>query len=254
MKTIFNKELTILKSLKQKKFRNIHGLFIVEGIKPVFDMLNNHSEVFPEMIVLDENKIKIFENETKIKSLDEIVYTTKQFDKLTDMENSEGILSVYKIPKFVETVNSNHKKVLLLDEISDPGNMGTLIRTAAWFGIDLIVLFGNCTDIYSPKCVRSSMGQIFQVDFIKIDDAFVVSSLFESYHKIGTFLDLPVGNNKNKKIHKLLLMIGNEAHGLNQNFKEVIDENFLIEGSGKTESLNATIAASICMYKFFSSR
>ncbi|PID29067.1 MAG: hypothetical protein CR982_03750 [Candidatus Cloacimonadota bacterium] len=244
MKKLFNSDIKLISSLKKRKYRENLSLFIVEGVKPVRELYL--SGIKPEKIVVDiSKKLEI----SYLEGYDEI-YSTEKFNKISTLENSEGILSVYKTPSFKDKVSKDSKKILLLHDISDPGNMGTLIRTAVWFGVESIILSGNCTDPFSPKSVRSCMGQIFCINFIKIDNCKEYIKSLDDFKIVSTYISEKSTYLK-KDEEKTIVMIGSESNGLPEIYKDLKRENFLIEKIGKTESLNASIAAGIIMYEIF---
>ena len=180
------------------------------------------------------------------------VFYIDNFDKISTLKNSEGVLGVFQIPKqkSLQEFITDKKKMICLFEINDPGNLGTIIRTAVWFGIDGVILCGNCVDLYSPKVVRSCMGSLFKTDIINVDSFSEALSSFSSYKKIGTFLDVESDFQPDlSKDEKLLLMFGNEANGLDDSLKEYIDVNYVIKSGSNFESLNLSIAAGIAIYE-----
>lgn len=171
-------------------------------------------------------------------------------DKLGATVNSQGVFCVCDIPKCEKLLNGN--KYICLEEVRDPGNIGTIIRSAEAFGMSGVVLIGNCADVYSPKVLRSTMGTIFRLPIIFFDS---VQSAFESFKKSGfkTYgAVLERNSNKLSEIsfdEKTICLIGNEANGLTSETKNSCDEFLFIEMSGGAESLNAAVAASVIMYK-----
>ncbi|MFQ9289014.1 MAG: TrmH family RNA methyltransferase [Intestinibacter bartlettii] len=171
---------------------------------------------------------------------------------MVDTENTQGILAVlrYKERDLVNNINQDDKFVLILDRIQDPGNMGTIIRTADSAGVDAIILLKGCVDIYNPKVIRSTMGSIFDmniiqttqdeaVDFLKANNFDIVSSYLhtESYYNETTYDG------------KIALVIGNEANGINDELISKSDKLVKIPIYGNAESLNAAISAAILMYE-----
>ncbi len=171
---------------------------------------------------------------------------------MVDTENTQGILAVleYKERDLVNNINQDDKFVLILDRIQDPGNMGTIIRTADSAGVDAVILLKGCVDIYNPKVIRSTMGSIFDmniihatqddaVNFLKSNDFNIVSSYLQTdnyYHE--TTYD-----------GKIALVIGNEANGINDELIAQSDKLVKIPIYGNAESLNAAISAAVLMYE-----
>jgi len=180
------------------------------------------------------------------------VFYIDNFDKVSTLKNGEGVLGVFQIPKqkSLQEFITDKKKIISLFEINDPGNLGTIVRTAVWFEVDGVILCGNCVDLYSPKVVRSCMGSLFKIDIINIDSFRENLSFFSSYKRVGTFLDIESNFQPDlNKDEKLLLMLGNEANGLDDSLKECIDANYVIKSSSSFESLNLSVAAGIVMYE-----
>ena len=143
----------------------------------------------------------------------------------------------------------SNKNVIILDEISDPGNMGSLLRSAAWYGIDSVLCSNNCVDIYNPKVVRSAMGAHFYIsNLINIDLIETINMLkIEQYHIIGA--SLKGVHYKKMKVHRepWALILGNEAHGINEELYNIMDQKVSIPQRGPIESLNVAIAGSILL-------
>ena len=192
------------------------------------------------LIELENKGIKVYKTLNKI------------FSEMVDTENTQGILAVleYKERDLVNNINQDDKFVLILDRIQDPGNMGTIIRTADSAGVDAVILLKGCVDIYNPKVIRSTMGSIFDmniihatqddaVNFLKSNDFNIVSSYLQTdnyYHE--TTYD-----------GKIALVIGNEANGINDELIAQSDKLVKIPIYGNAESLNAAISAAVLMYE-----
>jgi RNA methyltransferase, TrmH family len=252
MKTLFKNQIKMIDSLYTGKGRESTGLFIAEGLKAVSELLASGLDT--EMILFDkEFDIETFTASVKIPA-DTDLYGGR-VDQISPMKNSEGILAVGRLPevKTVPLFFETKKQILALFGISDPGNMGTLIRTALWFGADGIVLFEGCADIFSPKVIRSSMGAIFHIDSLKINKYSDCADFTKDYLKIGTFLDSE-NDFEFKEDIKQILFLGNEANGLDNSLKKITDCNFRIPGAGRFESLNVSVAGGIIMHEIFKIR
>lgn len=171
-------------------------------------------------------------------------------DKLGATVNSQGVFCVCDIPNCQNTLNGS--KYICLEDVRDPGNIGTIIRSAQAFGMDGVILLGNCADVYSPKVLRSTMGTIFRLPIFSFDS---VQSAFESFKENGFKAFGAVLERKSKKLSeisfdgKTVCLIGNEANGLSVEAKSLCDEFLFIEMSGGAESLNAAVAASVIMWE-----
>ncbi len=140
------------------------------------------------------------------------------------------------------------KKVVLLEGIKDLGNLGTILRTACAFGVDGIVLYGNCADLYSPKCVRSSVGNLWKIPVISVNKLSDLKEMFSEYQRVAT---LPLANStlsEFKARDNILVMFGSEADGLSEELKQYATESVKIEMSGNVESLNLAVSCAVVMY------
>ena len=230
-----NEKYKYLNKLKKKKYRKKFNSFIVESIK-IVEQIPDDFEC--EFVFVNED-MKDYETNFK-----KIVFSNKLFDKLSLLENPEGVSALLKIKKEKE-ISSD--KILLLDHMQDPGNLGTIIRSAEAFSFKDIILVNNCVDLYNEKTIRASMGSIFRLNFLElnIDDL----KNFKDYKLI-----LADMNGKSvdyyKSCDKIILAIGNEANGISKSLKDLSNDFVSIKMDGKIESLNAAIAASILMNNF----
>lgn len=232
-----NKLVKKITSLAQKKYRDEFGEFFIEGMKLVEEATKYNQEIInilycPEMI---EYKLDI----PALKVSKEIIH------KITDTSTPQGIIAVCKIPKYeIEKKN----KLIYLDKVQDPGNVGTIIRTADAFGFDGVMLSKECADVYSPKVVRSTMGSLFH---IPIYQDVTVENIKNMENKIySAVLDTNTFVNNTNICTPFVLVIGNEGKGISTEVRNITDEFIKIDMSGNAESLNASIAAGILMYEF----
>jgi len=177
------------------------------------------------------------------------------FKNLAETENPQGVLFVMKIPsqsQSLETMISGHKWLVLLEGIRDPGNMGTIIRTADWFGIPLIISSSDSVDFFNPKVIRSTMGSIFRVDCIEIQNLSSIIPILreQQYSIIGTspfasmYLEDSIVN------PPFVIVLGSEAEGISENLKSSLDTVVKINRYGEAESLNVAVAAGIVIHHF----
>ena len=243
--------LKYLNSLEKKKYRKLESKFIVEGVRAVEDGLN--SDYFCE---------EVFVLESKIDSLKPLLNVAEEMSlKITEVSESELIRftstqhpqSIAAIFRFKENTDNIGERIVALDNISDPGNLGTLIRTCDWFGVDTILLGENCVDIFNPKVVRSTMGSIFHVNFIQ------TQNLYSELHKLQkrgyllavAHLDGKSPENLHKDISRKILILGSEAFGPSESVLKLSDIKIRIAGKGKAESLNVSVAGGILIYEMF---
>ena len=238
--SVDNKIILKAASLKEKKYRELYGLYLIEGKRAVFDALNLNADVecvFIKDISLDT--LSVIKGNFEIYSV-----TDKIMDKICGTVNPQSIAAILRIQQ-EKTVPIN--QAVVLDGISDPGNLGTIIRSAAACGIEDIFLC-DCTDPYNPKCVRASMGGLSFVrihngsskdiiKYLKSQQLYMMcadmsgENLFESYVKKERFA----------------LIIGNEARGVSESFVSACDVTVSLPMQN-IESLNAAVCASVMMY------
>jgi TrmH family RNA methyltransferase len=196
-------------------------------------------------------KTSILENILKISKLKINLISEKTLEKITETDNPAGIVGVSKtITKIFEKDSLNNKNfIVLLFDISDPGNVGTILRSADAFGVDLVVLVGKSVDISNGKIVRSSAGSIFNVEIRNSDienTVDILKSFNGNIYQTRTNQELTLTQVDLAK--PLIWIFGNEAHGL-KDFPINIGANVSIPMLGKTESLNVSTAATLCMYE-----
>ncbi|MCH7762806.1 MAG: RNA methyltransferase [Candidatus Marinimicrobia bacterium] len=236
-----------IQSLHHRKWRNKHSQFIIEGKRLVQEALNA-GELFQSVFYTDEffqvNKDVIEKISLTLPACQKV--GDKEMTAIATTDTPSGILAVCYIPEYSNAVHGGNW--IYLDDISDPGNMGTLLRTSVWFGIQNIVLSKNCVDVYNPKVVRSGMGAHF---YLKSFSNQSLKQFKKSHTIIGADQN---GNNINDFEIEApwVLVLGNEAHGLSKNTKVLLDYTISIPKVGYGESLNVAVAGGILMEKLVS--
>ena len=231
--------------LQQKKYRNQSGKFLLEGYKAIKEAFDSGIKL--EKIFVDKNK------KSEYNFADEILIETVEpvLKKLSTTESAPESVAVGVQKKYDKNILKNSKKVLLLEDIKDVGNLGTIIRSAVAFGADAIVLFGESVDIYNPKCVRASVGNLWKLPVVEISDLQELKVLFANFERIAT---LPRTENL-LKTFKLqtpaVIMFGSEANGLSQELIDFSTNSVKIEMAETVESLNLATSVSVIMYKLF---
>ena len=223
--------------LLQKKYRK--DLFLLEGGKCIEEAVNSGLEIVHLFVEEREDLFKDFEN--KIETTEAVL------SKSSSTETPPKAVAVAK--KIKRELSHLYKKVILLEGIKDAGNLGTILRSACAFNIDAVVLYGDTVDLYNPKCVRSTVGNLWKIPVFEMNDL----SVFENYERIAT---LPKSNNTiwlkdYIPQDKVLIMFGSEASGLSEELKNFATQNVTIEMSDKVESLNLSVSAGVIMYKLF---
>ena len=234
-----NKKYKLFKSLYLKKNRDKYKLFLLEGKKLLSEALNENLDI--ENIICTEKFVENFE--FKENFLDKvIILSEKLFKNLTELTNSEGVITI---------VNYIEENIICLENVSDPGNFGTIIRTANAFGIKDILTI-NCVDKYNSKVLRATMGAMFRTNIVESEIEKIKELQKDGYRLISTTL------NENSKFleefnfeGKNIVVMGNEANGVSEEMLNISNEHLKIDMDNSMESLNVSIAAAIIMYKIF---
>ena len=231
--------------LQQKKYRNSEKKFLLEGYKAIKEAFD--SGIIIEKIFVNKNKRQEYNFAKNI-----LIETTEPvLKKLSTTETAPESVAVgiQKIYDF--DVLKKAKKVVLLEGIKDLGNLGTILRTAVAFQAEAIVLYGDSTDIYNPKCVRASVGNLWKIPIFQIKDFNQLEQIFENFQRIAT---LPRSKNflKNFDIKfPALIMFGSEAAGLSDELIKFSTDSVKIEMAETVESLNLAVSVSIILYELF---
>lgn len=238
-----NEIIKNIKKLKEKKYRI--DSYIVEGIKMVKEAINENQEI--ALIAIREDfKIDFDTKNTKI-----VTISNKIFNDISDVKTPQGILAVIKKNQNNQ-IETNQEYILALDSLQDPGNMGTIIRTADSANINQIIINKTTVDPYSPKVIRSTMGAIYRTNIIEVEDLKTTLKEMKSkgFQIITTDLKATQSIYDINYNNKTVVVIGNEANGVSQEILQIADKKVIIPMLGKTESLNASIAASIMIYEY----
>lgn len=233
-----NPTIKEISKLKNKKYRDLTNTYLVEGDHLVEEAYKNNLLI---KIILLEDTICNYDIEK--------IYVTKEvMKKLTELDTPNKIIGIVK----KNTPLAIGNKILILDNIQDPGNLGTIIRSSVAFDIDTIVLSPNTVDIYNPKVIRSTQGMIFYTNIITLElKEFINEIKTKNYTIFGT----NVRNGKNiKEItlpEKFALVLGNEGQGVSKEIESLCDDNIYIKMSSKCESLNVSVATSILLYEVY---
>lgn len=233
-----NKKVKFINSLKLTKKRKEYKMFVVEGMHLVYEAYKNG--------YLEE--IFLLENENLEFSCDlEITYITYEImQKVTSLNTPSTVIGICKMNS--ENVIKGNK-ILILDNIQDPGNLGTIIRSSCAFSVDTMVLSKNCVDLYNEKVIRSTQGMIFRVNVVMGDLVDIINELKDdNYLILGT--DVKNGIDvRTIKTRKYALIMGNEGNGVSEEIKKMCDKNLYIKMNSNCESLNVGVATSILLYE-----
>lgn len=257
MQVISSKENEIIKNikkLKEKKYRDLNNEYIIEGIKIIQEAIQENAKIKQIIICDDCEKNSNISQEMmyEIAKYECIYVTNKIFTSLTDVKNPQGIMAIVeKNSSKEEEIDYNQDVIVALDDIQDPGNLGTILRTVDSIGINQILVSKGTADSYNPKVVRSTMGAIFRVKIIECED--LEKTLKEiKKHKFEILVTSLQTENSiyDIKYNKKVIVIGNEANGVEEKIQNMADVKVKIPMLGRTESLNASVATGIILYEY----
>jgi TrmH family RNA methyltransferase len=233
-------QIKLITSLQQKKYRETNQLFVAEGVKVIQELLQSNI-VLQHLYVTDNIFLEVSNDKKTLISASEI-------KKMSSLSTANNCLAIFNIPAKKEIFLK--ELIIALDDIRDPGNLGTIIRLCDWFGIQQIVCSNNTVDVYNPKVIQASMGSIARVNITYTD---LPKFLKESNQVIyGTFMD---GKNvyQEKLLSNGILVLGNEANGISTEIEKLVTHKLAIPRFGKiqkTESLNVATATAIFLSEF----
>lgn len=248
--TLTNNEYKLILSLQNKKFRDLNKLYVIEGEHLIEEYLKSklHNEGIKYIIA--RNDYQNYDLEEKLSDFDVYLLNRAKFDKLCDTKSPQGVLAV--VEKNTLPANINEKFIVALEFINDPGNLGTILRTCYWFGVDKVLISENSADIYNPKTIRATQGALF---YLNIETDVNLKTKLDSLSKNGfdiflTSLDGKVIDEK-LKTDKCVLVFGNEANGISNEIQEnSAYKQIKIESYTDCESLNVAVSAGILINEF----
>lgn len=256
MQIITSKDNELIKhvrKLKDKKYRDEYNEYVVEGIKIVEEAVKENVKI--KQIIICNDTTKTYEIPThimlEIAKYECIYVTDKIFNLITQVTNPQGIMAIIEKNSEKNQIDYTQDIILVLDDVQDPGNLGTILRTADSIGLNQIVVSKGTADAFNSKVVRSTMGAIFRIKIIETQDLIRTIKEMKKHHFKLMVTSLQTENsiydiNFNKKI----IVIGNEANGVSKEIQDMADEKAKIPMLGRTESLNASVAAGIVMYEY----
>lgn len=233
--------ITLITSLKQKKYRTQHRLFVVEGIKTIGEFLNSSYEL--DFLYTTA----LFENVSE--SLQTLV-SEADLKRISFLKNTNSALAVFKMQNNI-AINES-KLIVALDNVRDPGNLGTIIRLCDWFGITDLICNSETVDCYNPKVVQATMGSLTRVNvtYLNLEDYLLTKKDLPVY---GTFMTGANLYTTNLEVNNGILVLGNEANGISNTIEALVTQHITIPKFGaiqKTESLNVAMATSIILSEF----
>ncbi len=241
--------IKFINSLKTKKFRELHRKFIVEGDKITKELIETDytiNNIFGKKEWLKKNSTERF------KSIEIVEVNDKELKKVSSLTTPNQVVAIANVPdNEIKDANFNNNLNIVLDCIQDPGNMGTIIRTADWFGIKNIICSSDCVDIYNQKVIQATMGSIFRINVFYVNLDNFLNQFCDNFSIIGTFTegdniyitDLPKNG---------FIVFGNESAGINPELEKYIHKKVTVPNfnDNKTESLNVAATTAIICSEF----
>lgn len=256
MQSISSKENELIKhikKLKDKKERDSSNEYVIEGIKLIQEAIQENVNIKQIIVCDDCDKTESIPKDLmyEIAKYDCIYVTKKVFKYISEVQEPQGILAVIEKNNSDVEIDYTQDIIVALDDVQDPGNLGTILRTVDSIGLTQILVSKGTADSYNPKVVRSTMGAIFRIKIIESED--LEKTLREiKKHKFKVVVTSLQTENSIYEINynKKVIVIGNEAKGVEKNIQELADEKIKIPMLGKTESLNASVATGIVLYEY----
>jgi TrmH family RNA methyltransferase len=237
-------QVKYIQSLGQKKFRDEESVFVAEGPKIINELLNAQNttavNIFAEREWIETNQSLIKKLKTPPLEIKE-----SELERISFLTTPNEVLGIFAKPVF-QPGDFKNKISLILDNIQDPGNMGTIIRTADWFGVRNIVCSNSSADVFNPKVIQSAMGSISRVQVLYKD----IKAFLIEHADTPMYATTLHGNNitEIKPIEEGMIVIGNESKGISEELLQLIKYKITIPGKGKAESLNAAVSTGIVLW------
>ena len=248
-----NETIKHIRKLKEKKYRDEFGEYIVEGVKLINEAIAEKLDVKTIVICDNCNKTETINQNLmyEVAKYSCIYVDEKVFNTITEVQNPQGILAVVGKKNKQEEINYNEDVIVILDDIQDPGNLGTILRTIDSANLSQVIISKKSGDVYNPKVIRSTMGAIFRINVIESHN---LSETIKNLKK-HKFTIISTSLDTDKTIYdiqykKVAIVIGNEANGVSKEIQEISDSKIKIPMLGKTESLNASVATGIVLYEY----
>ena len=248
-----NEFIKHIKKLKDKKYRDESNEYIVEGVKLIEEAVKENAQI--KKIIVCEDTTKTYEIPTnvmlEIAKYECIYVTEKIFTSITQVTNPQGIMAIIEKNTTNQEIDYTQDIIVALDDVQDPGNLGTILRTVDSIGLNQIIVSKGTADAFNPKVVRSTMGAIFRVKIIETENLQETIKSMKKHHFKLMVTSLQTDNSiYDIDFNKKIIVIGNESNGVSSEIQEMADERAKIPMLGRTESLNASVAAGIVMYEY----
>lgn len=233
--------IKLLQSLKLKKHRQKYHLFVAEGHKTIITLLSHGAYPLDQLYASSDWMAK---NNTRVNPSQVIICTKEELKKLSSLKSSPEVLGTFKYDELDDALISDLNSVIYLDDVQDPGNVGTIIRIADWYGVDAVIRSIDSADFYNPKVVQSTMGSMGHVRLYTVDKILLRDHLMD-WDIIGAVMSSTGASKMNDK--SVCLVIGNEGKGISDEVLGLITHHCHIPGVDhrQADSLNAAISAGI---------
>ena len=241
-----------VRQLKQRSVRWDVGKIVVEGEKCIRELCESLWEVERIYFTPSWNGSNFWDSSNALNEVERLEVSNKDMEMMSSLKTPPGLLAVARMPSSIDQLPPENGMILYLDGLADPGNLGTLIRVVDWFGLSGIIASRQCADFLSPKAIQSAMGSTFHVstcfrDFDELPTS--MTSCVVGLEAGGENLFLP-----SEVPWPTLLVVGSESHGISEGIREACHAFAAIPGSGRAESLNASVAGSIAIASFLQQR
>lgn len=256
MQTITSKDNELIKhirKLKDKKYRNESNEYLVEGVKLVEEAVKENAKI--KQIIVCEDTTRTYEIPThimlEIARYECISVSNKIFNIITQVTNPQGIMAIIEKNAQDAQIDYSQDIIVVLDDVQDPGNLGTILRTVDSIGLNQIIVSKGTADAFNSKVVRSTMGAIFRIKIIEVENLAQAIKEMRKHHFKLMVTSLQTKNSiYDIDFYKKIIVIGNEANGVSKEIQDMADEKAKIPMLGRTESLNASVAAGVVMYEY----
>lgn len=256
MQTITSKDNELIKhirKLKDKKYRDESNEYVVEGVKLVEEAVKENAKI--KQIIVCEDTTRTYEIPThimlEIARYECISVSNKIFNIITQVTNPQGIMAIIEKNAQNAQIDYSQDIIVVLDDVQDPGNLGTILRTVDSIGLNQIIVSKGTADAFNSKVVRSTMGAIFRIKIIEVENLAQAIKEMRKHHFKLMVTSLQTKNSiYDIDFNKKIIVIGNEANGVSKEIQDMADEKAKIPMLGRTESLNASVAAGVVMYEY----
>ena len=256
MQTITSKDNELIKhirKLKEKKYRDESNEYVVEGVKLVEEAVKENAKI--KQIIVCEDTTRTYEIPThimlEIAKYECISVSNKIFNIITQVTNPQGIMAIIEKNAQDAQIDYSQDIIVVLDDVQDPGNLGTILRTVDSIGLNQIIVSKGTADAFNSKVVRSTMGAIFRIKIIEVEELAQAIKEMRKHHFKLMVTSLQTKNSiYDIDFNKKIIVIGNEANGVSKEIQDMADEKAKIPMLGRTESLNASVAAGVVMYEY----